>query len=62
MTLGAAIDLSGLSLPFSISDLLTSVNSIIGWVGPFVLLAIALGFAPKIIGFIKGLFGRATAK
>lgn len=59
---GAGIDLSGLSLPFSVADILSSVNSILGWVGPFVLLAIALGFAPKIIGFIKGLFGRAASR
>ncbi|AMV11717.1 MULTISPECIES: hypothetical protein [Geobacillus] len=60
--LGAAIDLSGLTLPFSVSDLIGSVNSLISWVGPFVLLALALGFAPKIISFIKSIFGRATAK
>lgn len=60
--LGAAIDLSGLQLPFSVSDLIGSVNSLVGWVGPFILLALALGFAPKIIAFIKSILGRATAK
>lgn len=60
--LGAAIDLSGLTLPFTVSDLIGSVNSLVSWVGPFVLLALAIGFAPKIIGFIKSILGRATAK
>ncbi|MBB5354581.1 hypothetical protein BO219_06470 [Anoxybacillus kestanbolensis] len=60
--LGAAIDLSGLSLPFTVADVIGSVNSLLGWVGPFVLLAIALGFAPKIIAFIKSIFGRAASR
>ncbi|MCL9969570.1 hypothetical protein MX569_03070 [Anoxybacillus kestanbolensis] len=59
---GAGIDLSGLSLPFSVTDVIESVNSLLGWVGPFVLLAIALGFAPKIIAFIKSIFGRAASR
>jgi hypothetical protein len=60
--LGAAIDLSGLSLPFTVQDLIGSANSLLTWVGPFVLLALALGFAPRIVAFIKSVFGRATAK
>jgi hypothetical protein len=62
MVLGAAIDLSGLALPFTVSDLIGSVSSLLQWVGPFVLLALAIGFAPKIVAFIKSIMGRATAR
>ncbi|ANB59408.1 hypothetical protein [Anoxybacteroides amylolyticum] len=53
MALGAAIDLSGVSLPFTVQDLLSSATSVLTWVSPFVLLGVAIAFAPRLIGFIK---------
>lgn len=59
--LGAAIDLSGISLPFTVNDLIGSAVSILGWVGPFILLGAALAFAPRIVGFFKKALGGKNA-
>lgn len=53
LTLGAAVDFSGVSLPFSPADLLTSATGLLGVVGGFVLLGLAVIFVPKIIGVIR---------
>ncbi|OIJ22050.1 hypothetical protein BKP45_05070 [Anaerobacillus alkalidiazotrophicus] len=52
-----AIDFSGISLPFNAGDLLTSAVELLGVVGPFVLLGLAVMFAPKIIGLIRNAAG-----
>lgn len=49
----AAIDFSGVTMPFSVNDLLNSSMGLIGLVSAFILLGIAIGFAPRIISFIK---------
>ncbi|HHY72269.1 MAG TPA: hypothetical protein GX497_03410 [Bacillus bacterium] len=60
--LGAAIDFSGVTMPFSANDLLNSSMGLIGLVAAFVLLGIAIGFAPRIVNFIKGaILGRKSA-
>lgn len=61
MLLGSAttIDFSGVTMPFSVNDLLSSSMGLIGLVGTFVLLGIAIAFAPRIINFIKGAIGGA---
>lgn len=64
MLLGSAtaIDFSGVTVPFSVNDLLQSSMGLVGLVGTFVLLGIAIGFAPRIVNFIKGaITGRAKA-
>jgi uncharacterized membrane protein len=50
------IDWSGLSLPFSVSDLISSGNGLLGMVGTFVLLALAFIFVPKVISLIRRSF------
>lgn len=52
--LGAAIDFTGIDLPFNVSDLMSSSMALIGLVSVFILLGMAFGFAPKIISLIKG--------
>lgn len=52
-SLGAAIDFSGVSLPFSPADLLTSTTGLLSVVGGFVLLGLAIIFVPRIIGVIR---------
>lgn len=47
------IDLSGVSMPFNVSDLLQSVIGFITTIGPFVLLGIVVAFSPQIIDFLK---------
>jgi hypothetical protein len=47
------IDFSGISLPFNVSDLLSSSMGLIGIVASFVLLALAINFTPMIIHIIK---------
>lgn len=51
--LGAAIDFSGISLPFNVTDLVESGNALLGLIGTFVLLSLAFVFVPKLIGLIR---------
>lgn len=48
-----ATDFSGVKLPFGPADLLTSSMSLVGLLGGFILLGIAIAFTPKIIGLIR---------
>lgn len=57
LTLGAALDFSGVTLPFTVTDLIGSANGLLGFVGTFILLGLAFVIAPKLIG----LFGKAIA-
>ncbi|WP_203557687.1 hypothetical protein [Bacillus sp. B15-48] len=52
-----AIDFTGVSLPFSVTDLLTSGSGLLGLVGGFVLLGLAFKFVPRIISVIRSSFG-----
>lgn len=52
-TTSNAISFAGVSLPFNVSDLLTSATGLLGIVGAFVLLGLAFIFVPKIIKLIK---------
>lgn len=48
------IDFSGVSLSFGVGELFTGVMGLLGIVGPFVLIGLAVMFAPKIIELVKG--------
>jgi hypothetical protein len=54
--LGAGIDFTGVTLPFTVSDLVSSGNALLGLVGTFVLLGLAFKFVPKLIALIVGAF------
>lgn len=57
MALGAAVvDFSGVTLPFSVTDLVSSGNALLGIVGAFVLLGLAFRFVPKLITLIAQAF------
>lgn len=58
LAVGAAIDFTGMTLPFSVTDLVGSGNALLGLVGSFVLLGLAFAFVPKIIRIIRGAFGQ----
>lgn len=60
-TIVTSVDLSGISLPFSIGDVLTAATDLLGVVGPFVVVGIALLFAPKIIALLKRVIGNNRA-
>lgn len=60
--LGAAIDFTGVTLPFSVTDLIGSGNALLGLVGSFVLLALAFVLVPKIITLIRQSFSAARSK
>lgn len=47
------VDFSGVSLPFSAGDLLSSAMGLLEVLGPFVLLGLAVVFTPKIISVIR---------
>ncbi|TRM08777.1 hypothetical protein FH966_14845 [Lentibacillus cibarius] len=47
------IDWTGLSLPFSVNDLISSGNGLIGLVGSFVLLGLAFVFVPMVIELLR---------
>lgn len=60
--LGAAIDFSGITLPFTVSDLVGSGNALLGLVGTFVLLGLAFVFVPKLIALIRNSFSAAKGR
>ncbi|MEF7566328.1 hypothetical protein V4V35_25395 [Bacillus infantis] len=62
LAVGAAIDFTGISLPFSVNDLVGSGNALLGLVGTFVLLGMAFIFVPKLIGLIRNSFSAARGK
>lgn len=47
------IDFSKVSLPFNVSDLISSGNGLLALIGGFVLLGLAFHFVPPIIGIIE---------
>lgn len=51
-----AISFEGLNLPFSVSDLVSSGNALLGFVSVFVLLGLAFTFVPLLIKLIAGSF------
>lgn len=51
------LDFSGITLPFSASDLLTAGVSLLGVVGAFILLGLAFNMAPKLFTLIRQAFG-----
>ncbi len=57
-----AIDWTGLSLPFDVTDLITSGNGLLGLIAGFVLLALAFVFVPKVITLIRQSFSAARGK
>lgn len=52
LAVGAAIDFTGVELPFSIGDLISSGSGLLQWISGFVLLGLAFAFAPKLIGLL----------
>lgn len=50
------IDFSGVSLPFSVGDLISSGSGLLGYVGTFVLLMLAFFIVPRFIGAIRYAF------
>lgn len=53
--LGSAttIDFSGVTLPFTVNDMLSAAMNLVKLFGPFVLLGLAVAFAPKIINLFR---------
>ncbi|OIJ22031.1 hypothetical protein BKP45_04965 [Anaerobacillus alkalidiazotrophicus] len=46
------IDFSGISLPFGAGELLSGAIDLLNVVGPFVLLALAIYFAPRLFSLV----------
>lgn len=59
---GAAIDFTGITLPFSVTDLITSGNGLLTLVGAFVLLGLAFVFVPKLITLIRQSFSKSGSR
>ncbi|MBP3040575.1 hypothetical protein J9303_13875 [Bacillaceae bacterium Marseille-Q3522] len=56
------IDFGGITLPFSVTDLLSSSMGLIGLLAGFILLGIAVAFTPRLISLIKGATGHGKSK
>lgn len=50
---------SGVSLPFTSTEVLTESMGLIGVISSLIILAIALALTPQIISIIKGAIGRS---
>lgn len=53
------LDLTGITLPFSVGDLLSAAFEFIGLFAPFILLGLAIVYTPRIVSLIRG---SATAR
>lgn len=53
LALGAALDFTGLTLPFDVNDLIGSGSALLGFVGMFVLLGLAFPLVMKLISLIR---------
>lgn len=51
------VDLSTVSLPFTVTDMVTAGMALIGLVAGFVLLSLAFQFVPRFISMIKSSWG-----
>lgn len=47
------LDLTGISLPFSVGDLITAAFEFIGLFAPFILLGLAIVYTPRLVGMIR---------
>lgn len=47
------VDLSGVTLPFTVADMVTAGMSLLGLVAGFVLLSLAITFVPRFIAMIR---------
>lgn len=54
------LSFTGITIPFSAADLLSSGVDLLGVVGAFVLLGLAFKVVPKLVSLIVGAFGRAA--
>ncbi|WP_282154828.1 hypothetical protein [Cytobacillus gottheilii] len=50
------LDLTGVTLPFEVGDMVTAGMTLLGLVAGFVLLRLAFNFVPKFISLILGAF------
>jgi len=53
------IPTSGVTWGFQASDIFSNAQYLVTGVAGFVVLLIALMFAPKLVSFIKGIFGKS---
>ncbi len=53
------IPASGINFGFQASDILSNSGALVSSVAGFVLLGLAIAFAPRLIAFIKGVFGHS---
>ncbi|MEE6209012.1 hypothetical protein U3A55_02420 [Salarchaeum sp. III] len=60
--LGAALSFDGVSLPFSVTDIVTSVFNFMTAFSDYILLGIAIALIPKFVSLIIGFFGRRKAE
>lgn len=49
-----ALDLTGITLPFTVNDMITGGMALLGVVGAFVLLRLAFHFVPRMVSMIVG--------
>lgn len=56
LLVGSGLDFSGISLPFTANDLMVAGVALLGFVGTFVLFAMAFKVAPKLITLIMNSF------
>jgi hypothetical protein len=60
--LAAAIDFTGVTLPFEVGDLITSAMALAKTFAPYLLLAIAIGYTPKIFNIAKTALAARNSK
>lgn len=62
MPAAVSVDFSGVTLPFTVSDMLTTAMSFMGIYGPWILLGLAVVFAPRIWETLSGIISKRGKK
>lgn len=53
---------TGITLPFTASEMVSGAFELIGLLGPYIIIALAIMLAPRIISIIKGAIGRGGSR
>ena len=61
-TAAVTVDMSGVTLPFGVADMLTTATSFLGIYGPWILLVLGVIFSPVLYGLVMRLVSYAANK
>lgn len=61
-TAAVTVDFSGVTLPFGVSDMLSTATEFLGIYGPWILIVLAVIFSPVLYGLVMKLVSYAAKR